>query len=214
MSEELTKRCSGCKQFKPLSEFDKSRNQKDGHHNQCKICKKHYRNTITGKIAIRKGVGKYRNSEKGKTTRKRYRQSEKGKSVQQAGIKHFKALYPNQCRATSAVNHAIRDCKLPRSDTLLCHYCPKPAQQYHHWHGYEPEHWLDVVPVCKGCHIKKKRASKRYEVQYTDGEGIQRVMGWADDPKNLIEAVELHPSFHSPKIIDRQKKKQSTNIGL
>ena len=47
---------------------------------------------------------------------------------------------------------------------------------------------------------------QRYEVRYIDGEGIERVMGWADEPKNLVDAIKLHPSFHSPRVIDRQPK--------
>lgn len=57
-----------------------------------------------------------------------------------------------------------------------------------------------------GFKVGDKR--QRYEVRYTDAKGVQRVMGWADDPKNLVEAIELHPSFHSPKVIDRQAKKE------
>lgn len=47
---------------------------------------------------------------------------------------------------------------------------------------------------------------QRYEVRYKDSEGVERVMGWSetdDGVKNLKFAIELHPSFHSPRVIDR-----------
>lgn len=99
---------------------------------------------------------KYQKTTKGKATQKRYEQTEKGKATRRTILKHFYARNPNYLKAKHAVSNAIRDSKLPRSDTLLCHYCPKPTKQYHHWHGYEPEHWLDVVPICTECHLKCK----------------------------------------------------------
>lgn len=92
----------------------------------------------------------YRQSEKGKDAYKRFNKSEKGKS----NYKRYRIRHPERRKARHAVNHAIEASKLPQPDTLLCHYCPKPAQQYHHWHGYAPKHWLDVVPVCTDCHRK------------------------------------------------------------
>lgn len=55
MSETIiTKRCSTCKNNKPISEFNKNRAQKDGYHNQCKICKcedyKILNQTIRGRL--------------------------------------------------------------------------------------------------------------------------------------------------------------------
>jgi hypothetical protein len=35
--------CSRCKDNKPLTEFNKCKSCKDGHHPQCKTCKRHYR---------------------------------------------------------------------------------------------------------------------------------------------------------------------------
>lgn len=171
MSETIqTKRCSKCKQIKPTSDFYASNDKFDC---QCKICRgatqKRYRKTKKGKFTLKR----YNQSEKGKATHKRfvetakgkttckraeknYRQTAKGKVVRQAILKRFFARNPNQLKAGRAVKSAIRANTLPRPDTLLCHYCPKPAQEYHHWHGYEPEHWLDVIPVCKPCHVKER----------------------------------------------------------
>lgn len=171
---ETTKRCSKCKQSKPISEFYKNRSTKDGLDNECKICRskrlKEYNQTEQGKAVSRRATKKYHKTDKGKAEKKRYRQSEKGKAsnlkwskkyqkTEQGKLtrKHFNTRNPNQIKAVTTVNHAITAGKLISPKFLLCHYCPKPAQQYHHWHGYEPEHWLDVVPACAKCHHKCRR---------------------------------------------------------
>jgi len=173
MSEPIiNKRCSRCKQIKPISEFYK--HIRYGLQSCCIICKRAYQRTEKGKVAHHKANKKYRRSDKGKAIEKRYAQdekrkaahlksvekyhkTEKGKVVQRAALKRFHACHPNHIKAKQTVNNAIRAGKLPRPDTLLCHYCPKPAQQYHHWRGYEPECWLDVVPVCNYCHVKERK---------------------------------------------------------
>jgi len=156
MSETIqTKRCSKCKQIKPVSEFNKNRSGKDGLHNQCKVCLleniKKYQKTEKGKATQQAAIKRYKQSKKGKARDKRYNQSEKGKAMHREAAKRFFARNPNQMKAVKAVNEAIRIGKLPRPDTLLCHYGDHPAEQYHHW-SYLPEHWLDVVPVCRKCH--------------------------------------------------------------
>lgn len=146
MSETIqTKRCSKCKQFKPISEFYRDQRRKDGHRSLCKVCHskitKDYYQTKKGKEVNRKAESRYAKTEKGKAKKKRYRQRN-----------------PEQVKARNAVIKAIKDGKLPRLDNRLCHYCPKPAQEYHHWHGYEKEHWLDVVPACIPCHGSHRKS--------------------------------------------------------
>ena len=153
------KTCSKCKEKKPFSEFYKSRSSKDGHQSYCKLCEK-VPNSASHK--------RYYYNGKGKATRKRYRQSARGK----ASIRRTQKHYPERIKARNALNRAILTGKLPRANIRLCHYCPKPAKQYHHWHGYEPEHWLDVVPACKECHTKEHRKIAR---EVRGGHGWQDI---------------------------------------
>jgi hypothetical protein len=117
-----------------------------------KFSDKKYNQSDKGKAALKR----YQQSEKGKVVcrkaNKKYRQSKKGKAANRREGFRKRRKYPEKVKAIKAVSHAIEASKLPRANTLLCHYCSKPAQQYHHWHGYEPDHWLDVVPVCIKCH--------------------------------------------------------------
>jgi len=181
MSETIqTKRCCICKQSKSISEFHKNRNTKDGLKVSCKICanitnsnyrktskgqatQKRHRQSEKGKVANHKAGKKYQKTTKGKATHrkaiKKYLKTEKGK----AKIKRYYVHYPERLKAKRAISNAIRSDKLPRPDTLQCHYylqnpdCEKQAQQYHHHKGYAPKHWLDVIPVCIPCHNKSNR---------------------------------------------------------
>jgi hypothetical protein len=46
---------------------------------------------------------------------------------------------------------------------------------------------------------------QRYEVRFTDEDGSEKVMGWSESyPQNYIDAIEAHPAWHSPKVIDRR----------
>jgi len=185
MAEQIiNKRCSHCKQTKPISEFRKNRTRKDKHQDICKLCQlkyqRDYRQTKKGKAC----ANRYRQSEKGKDyqktyqalysksekykaykkrysqtekfkiAQKRYRQSEKGKDCYHKKAKQYAIRHQERRKAKSAVNNAIKCGKLPRPDTLHCSYCPNQAKLYHHHKGYEPKHWLDVIPVCIKCHTK------------------------------------------------------------
>ena len=138
--KNITKRCSKCKDFKPLSEFYRNRTRKDSHKAYCKTCSK-----------------KYGHSKNGKTDQKRYNQSKKGKVNRRKNTRLFRIRHPVHIKAKNAVNHAIAAGKLLRPDTFQCSYCTNIAKQYHHHKGYEPKYWLDVVPTCLDCHRKCHR---------------------------------------------------------
>ncbi len=55
-------------------------------------------------------------------------------------------------KANKVVRQAVKTGKLPHISTLQCIKCKTQAKEYHHYLGYEPEHWLDVVPTCIRCH--------------------------------------------------------------
>ena len=153
MSETIqTKTCINCKRIKPTSEFYKTRRHKDGLHSGCKECaslyQKKYRRTAKGKQTNRQGNKKYRRTEKGRQAHKLYGQSEKGKQASKEYRKHN----TDKSRAQRTVNDAIARKDMPKPTLFQCS-CGKQAQQYHH-PDYAPEHWLDVVSVCRSCHYK------------------------------------------------------------
>lgn len=52
---------------------------------------------------------------------------------------------------------------------------------------------------------------QRYEVRFIGSNGKEFVAGWTDDKngKPFVESINLHPAWHSPKIIDRQKSNKA-----
>ena len=164
------KTCTKCHQEKELTEFYKNRSTKDGLHSYCKTCfkasTKAYHQSERGKATLRKASTQYQQTSNCKVVKANYRNSPMGKAAKErfygrhpnyTKVKSAKdrLRYPKQIKARSAVNNLITAGRMSRPVSLQCHYCPNPAKQYHHWHGYEPEHWLDVVPACRDCHIKE-----------------------------------------------------------
>jgi len=151
MAEQIiTKRCCKCKEIKPLSEFSKDQSSKDCYQPHCKICRKQYRQSEKGKASHKR----YNQSKKGKACQKRYANSKKGKAT----VLAYTVRYPERIKARQVVNAAIKEDRLPRPDSLQCS-CSKQAAHYHHHKGYEPKHWLDVIPVCFDCHYEARRTS-------------------------------------------------------
>jgi len=87
----------------------------------------------------------------GKAVRTRYWQSERGKAF--AAKRRADPAVRITHQAHQAVAQAIRRGELAPASACQCNDCRKaPAVELHH-HSYEPIHWLDVVPLCKACHI-------------------------------------------------------------
>lgn len=172
--QSISKRCSTCKQIKPISEFCKSCGTKDGHDHRCKMChgkqnkkyrrtekgqvyqknyQKHYRKTEKAKAAQKRYHRKWYYEKNGQKVRKVYEQSNEGKVAREHAKHNYGKRHPNRLKARRAVAETIKTGRLPRLDTLQC-ACGKQAKQYHHHKGYEPKFWLDVIPVCAKCHTK------------------------------------------------------------
>ena len=146
-----TKRCPTCKDTLPVSLFWKNSTKKDGRASCCKSCenerKKRYLKTEKGQAMQRAAEKKYGRSEKGRATNRRWQHTEKGRVASMVALWKF----PDRRRARSAVSSAVRAGRLPKIKTQNCVDCGLPAAHYHHVLGYEPEHHLDVVPLCRLC---------------------------------------------------------------
>lgn len=59
----------------------------------------------------------------------------------------------------------------------------------------------------KPHHVGDRR--QRYEVRYVDADdGIEKVFGWTDETDGgaMVECINLHPVWNSPRVVDRQAK--------
>lgn len=156
-----------------IDNFSSHKRYADGKQTQCKTClnlaNARYRETE----ARRESLKKYNSSKKGRTrknryqktsekhkaSKKRYNQTDKGKANSYHQNQRSASLYKTnsehrlKVRARGSVNYHIRVGNLLPALSFTCSNCSKcQAQEYHHFLGYEREHWLDVKPVCIPCH--------------------------------------------------------------
>lgn len=65
-------------------------------------------------------------------------------------------------------------------------------------------------PIRRDGYGRKKLSvdkGERFEVRYKDGLGAAHIWTWTDSEKEIqraVAAIESHPVFHSPRVIDRR----------
>jgi hypothetical protein len=130
------RRCSCCRQFKPIEDFTIDRSKKSGLRYDCKDCanarQKRYRSTEAGK-AIRR------------IHRNRFASTEAGKAVQKRCLQK----YPEKKRARNIVTLAIKHGELTQQPCQKCGASPAEA---HHEDYSKP---LEVEWLCKKHHAEK-----------------------------------------------------------
>jgi len=144
----IEKKCTKCNEAKPVKEFYKQRDKKDSLNSQCKECIRESRKTER----VKKSRDRYNTSIKAKTTAKKYNRSEKRKATSRQYTKDN----PEKRKAMNAVGHEIRHDRIPRANTRICVDCGQQAQNFHH-ESYAKKDWLNVIPLCVGCHRKRHR---------------------------------------------------------
>lgn len=144
-----TKKCTLCGYDKPVAEFYRNKATRDGYTRRCRACTKAVNESR--KDVIREYYRK--NKQKIIAQTVEYRRSTAAKKKRTAQGTRYRENYPNKAKAQYAVSHAVARGSLPKASTQNCAHCGGNATEYHHW-SYEPEHRLDVVPLCHGCHMK------------------------------------------------------------
>ena len=94
----------------------------------------------------------YRNKPSARERQRRYDRSEKRRQYRKEYVERTRESRRLQRQATNRVHHAVRSGRLERVRSLFCVRCGDPAEEYHHHKGYQPEHQLDVIPMCVPCH--------------------------------------------------------------
>jgi hypothetical protein len=127
-----TKTCSKCGETKPLSKFKKKKHCRDGREGRCQKCADKASAASRQRFEI-ENADRLKDARKKRSTR-------------------WISQNPEARRAQKSIELAIARGDLPKAKQRACIKCGKPAAHYHHYLGYEPEHWLDVIPVCHSCH--------------------------------------------------------------
>jgi hypothetical protein len=119
---------------------------------------KRYLATEAGAAVKKRAERNYLASEYGKQHRREYQiqytQTERGKRKVREAAARMRAKYPERISARKRIAQLVADGKMPPARDLVCQQCDRPATEYHHHLGYDVEHWLDVVPLCRSCHEK------------------------------------------------------------
>lgn len=67
--------------------------------------------------------------------------------------------------------------------------------------------WRNYQSICGRMEGRVGDQGQRFEVRYKDGKGVEHVMGWTGTPEGaelMKAAIDKHPVWHSPLIVDRQ----------
>ena len=68
--------------------------------------------------------------------------------------------HPQRVLARKAVAQEVHMFRFPAANTMVCEVCGEAlAHHWHHHNGYEPEHALDVIAVCRECHFAIHKAN-------------------------------------------------------
>ncbi len=118
-------------------------------------------------------------------------------------VVEYRKQHPEVWLANAAIKQAVRvDRIMPPAKACVCADCGKQASHYHH-ESYEPEHWLDVVPLCASCHKirhltgemgNSKAIPDRVEIQASKREVLQV----APLTEQEIEAMYPLPKSRTP----------------
>ena len=137
------KECPACQQWHSLPDFGKNKLRNDGLTRLCKICKNQ-----DARLRDRTPENRIKNTARVR----RYRQTKSGQVACRRADRNNRTRHPEKMSAGSAVAYAVMSGRLPRTSSCACADCGKQAEHHHH-ESYEKEHWLDVVPLCRRCHM-------------------------------------------------------------
>ncbi len=159
----IEKTCSKCKRTKANSEFYPRKNSMHGTRSECKDCwcKSAGERQKKNRAGHNAANHRYRQTHKEQMQayQKRYNQTKRGKANNCRNSRKQREKYPERIKAMNAVNHAVTRGDLPHVSLCRCVQCPRQAQEWHHYKGYAPEHWLDVLPLCIPCHRNDRNLS-------------------------------------------------------
>ena len=125
-----------CKKTKPVSEFYKSKREKDGHQTYCKICDRDYKRKYVQTPKAVERIRKYNQSEHGKEiirkVAQKYKANHREKLRRKSRSRYH--LNPEKAHAKYIVHKAIKKGELTTPSAYTCAYC------------------LSVLPIYNSCH--------------------------------------------------------------
>jgi len=140
------KRCSKCKRYLPINQFNAASKEKDGLKYHCKHCDKAYRKANRSRISAydRKYYIMHKEA-KAKASRDR---REKKRDFLNAQKRKYAKDNPEKIKAQRAITRAIKSGEISRPE--ICEICGKSCKPDAHHPDYNKP--LEVSWLCRGCH--------------------------------------------------------------
>lgn len=151
--------CFKCGVEKPLSDFYKHSRMKDGHLNKCKECTKvdtkenrelnedYYKEYDRNRPNHVERIANNRE----RNHKLKEEDYETWTLLNKNRLDNYRNKYPNKNKAHNAVNNAIRDGRLFKSEVCQCCGVKMDKLEGHH-ESYEEDQWLNVIWLCDKCH--------------------------------------------------------------
>lgn len=140
-----TKVCNKCGRELPIDDFYLKKNRHGNYHHEarCKECHKE-----ASRKFREEHKEAYAQYERERAT------TDKRKQQRRDAVYRYNEKNPEKHRAHNAVSKAVSRGKINKPQT--CENCGAEERlEAHHWHGYDKEHWLDVIWLCYKCHRKE-----------------------------------------------------------
>lgn len=175
------KTCVDCGEAKPVANFSKNRNSKDGLNSYCTPCAsaryKRWREENQARRneymrewhkanlehETRHARERYQNDELHRRRVLEWGRAYRERNADAVRERHWArkktAGFQNDItRAHTTVSRAVRRGILPPAWSMVCDECQEAqAAHWHHHKGYDPEYKLDVIAVCIDCHTEEHR---------------------------------------------------------
>lgn len=156
-----TKTCTKCGKEKDLESFYRDSGKKDGLSSHCKSCRNAYEQTKDRKEAKRR----YHTSERGRARRRKncaiYNRTEKGKATARRHGKRWRNKNQDKIAAHKLLNSTIKTGEIVRPK--CCEECGNKCRPHGHHEDYSKP--LDVLWLCRACHMKKHDATDTQDDQ-------------------------------------------------
>jgi hypothetical protein len=181
--------CTKCGEPKTADDFPFDCNKRSGLSSWCRTChraqtrerakspagkayRNAYRQTPKGKESVKRSNAKTRLSLAHLFANRRFSKSPKGRALSKRSKAKIRGT--PMAKAHQKVKKAVEMGRMPSARTMQCSGCDKPAAHYHHYLGYEPEHWFHVVPLCAKCHVAADKALRQSQSSQDSLDAIPR----------------------------------------
>lgn len=144
--EDHTKSCNKCGEEKPLTEFHR---RPGGRKGVCRACRCY--------SARLKYATDHAHRQRLLSYAKQYFKTDAGLETRRRADIRYRMNNRLKRNARQKVYLAVKSGRLPAPNGRLCSKCGTQADQYHHHRGYSREVALDVLPVCRSCHVELDR---------------------------------------------------------